>query len=174
MALYMGPSSNFGYGNAPMQGGQPPRVPQQPQQPMNGGGASKTVTLPPPLPGSDAHIAQQQQNTLNAQAVRATGPSQGYDPAYLQNLATSIGGLFGNRGGTENINPLGDLSEISPKSGMEGNAPSNGLPLTLLQQALNGGGFASPVSAPPTGKPKPRPPIDRTGGGGRYGGRYLQ
>ena len=150
MALYMGPSSNFGY-----QGGQPPRATWgTPTQPLNGGGASKTVATPP-------------SNTLAAEAIRASGPSQGYDPNYLQNMASSIGSLFSNPGGgTMNVNPLGNLSDISPPSQMEGNAPSPGLPLTWLQQALNGGGFS--FAQPTTVKPK-APTIGSTGGGGGGG-----
>src|SRR5271163_2899409 len=42
--------------------------------------APATPTAPPATPG----------NVLPAEAVRATGPSQGYDASYLQNLATAI------------------------------------------------------------------------------------
>jgi len=90
---------------------------------------------------------------LGPEAIRASGPSQGFDPSYLQNLATAIGGIFSNQkqgGNVMNVNPLGNLSEISPNSSMEGNAPSPGLPQTWLQQALNGGGFAySPAATTP-------------------------
>jgi len=78
----------------------------------------------------------------------------------LQNLATAIGGLFSNSqqgGNVMNVNPLGNLSEISPPSGMEGNAPSPGLPLTWLQQALNGGGFGYQAPAPATASSTPTP-----------------
>ena len=104
------------------------------------------------------------QSILSAQAVRPTGPAQGYDPSYLQNLATSIGGLFSRPQGNLNLNPLGDLSEISPLSGMEGNAPLAGAPSTWLQDALNGLGFSYAPAAPKppvrTG-PTPRPPIGK-------------
>lgn len=176
MALYMGPSSNFGFGSSPLQGGQPPRA-VLPTQGMPSPIASKTVPGPlPPLPGSDA-AAQTPPNVLGAGAVRASGPSQGYDASYLQNLATAIGGLFSNSkqgGNVMNINPLGDLSEISPNSGIGGNAPTQGLPLTWLQRALNGGGFSftQPAQKPttPSHPVRPRPPIGRTGGYGRIGG----
>lgn len=100
-------------------------------------------------------------NQLQSVATRASGPTKGYDPSYLQNLATSIGGLFsGNtQGGVQNINPLGNLSEISPSSGIGGNAPTQGLPLTWLQQALNGGGFSSPAASTPVTTVKPKAPI---------------
>jgi hypothetical protein len=103
------------------------------------GGNQPTPANPTPPLGS----------VLPAQAVRASGPSKGFDPAFLQNLATSIGGLFsGGSNGVMNVNPLGNLSEISGPSGMEGNAPQQGLPQTWLQQALNGLGFnfASPTA----------------------------
>jgi hypothetical protein len=110
-------------------------------------------------------------NVLPAQAVRAVGPTKGYDPAYLQNLATAIGGLFSNRSGKPmNINPLGNLSEISPSSGMEGNAPLPSLPSTWLQDALNGLGF----SFTPKSSATPTRPVTSGGtdnGGGRGGGR---
>jgi hypothetical protein len=97
--------------------------------------------------------AQTPANVLNPQAVRASGPSQGYDPQYLQNLATAIGGLFSpnqqSGSNTTNINPLGTLGEISPSSGIGGNAPTQGLPLTWLQQALAGQGFSSPAASTP-------------------------
>lgn len=180
MALYMGQSNPLGFGGGtPLQGGNPPRA-IQPTQGMPSPIARKTVgpgTALPPLPGSDAAMAPP--NVLGAEAVRATGPSQGYDSSYLQNLATAIGGLFSNSkqgGNVMNINPLGDLSEISPNSGMEGNAPTQGLPLTWLQKALNGGGFsfAQPSQKPatPHGPVRPRPPIDRSGGSGSGGGYY--
>ena len=68
-------------------------------------------------------------SVLSAQAIRPSGPQQGYDQSYLQNLATSIGGMFANQGGGSlSFNPLGNLSEVSPKSGEIGNAPDAGLP----------------------------------------------
>ncbi len=164
MALYMGPSSNFGYkGDAG--GGNPPRAIWG--QPMNGAGQSKTVST-----GAPASPAAAPPNTLAAQAIRASGPSQGYDPNYLQNMASSIGSLFSSPGGgTVNVNPLGDLSDISPPSQMEGNAPSPGLPLTWLQRALNGGGFsfAQPTTVTPTA-PTVGSVGSRGGGGGVRGG----
>jgi hypothetical protein len=86
-------------------------------------------------------------NVLSPMAVRASGPSQGFDPGYLQNLATAIGGLFSNQkqgGNVMNVNPMGNLSDISPNSNVGGNSPTLGLPQTWLQQALSGGGFAYP------------------------------
>jgi hypothetical protein len=155
MALYMGPSSGstFGY-----QGGTPPRW---------GGSGTKTVAAPGAAPAPMAAPP----NTLAAEAIRASGPSQGYDPNYLQNMASSIGSLFSNPGtGTQNINPLGDLSEISPTSGMEGNAPSKGLPQTWLQKALGGGGFSFTPPAPPVTPTAPKVGPQPVGGG--RGGRY--
>lgn len=135
------PGSSWGRPN-------PPAVrPTPPIRPGNEGGGltAPAPSAPPP-------------NVLGPEAIRASGPSQGFDPSYLQNLATAIGGIFSNQkqgGNVMNVNPLGNLGEISPNSSMEGNAPNPGLPQTWLQQALNGGGFAySPAVAP---KPKPKP-----------------
>jgi len=130
----------------------------------------------PTLPGKPITTTHPQPpgNILGADAVRATGPSHGYDPSYLQNLATAIGGLFSNRSGhAMNINPLGNLNEISPSSGMEGNAPLPGLPSTWLQDALNGMGFNF---APKAATAPQRPPGIggfEGGGGGRGGGRRI-
>jgi hypothetical protein len=129
----------------------------------NGGGRGGPITtFPPPAAGP---------NVLGAQAVRATGPSQGFDPAYLQNLATAIGGLFsGGKNGVMNVDPLGNLSEISGSSGQEGNAPQAGLPMTWLQQALNGLGFNfAPQATTPTAPTVGSIGGARSGGGG--GGR---
>src|SRR5579863_26398 len=149
--LYMGPSSAFGgaFGKpAPAQNG-----------PQQGGGFNGPMPGPaqglggPPTIGPQTQngTAPQAGNVLGPQAVRATGPSQGYDASYLQNLATAIGGLFSNPqgGNVMNVNPLGNLAEISPTSGQLGNAPQSGLPQTWLQQALAGLGFGYTPSTPP-------------------------
>lgn len=109
--------------------GSPSAGPQNPLRPGNEGTNSGVSQAPAPP-----------SNVLPGQGIRPTGPSQGFDPSYLQNLATYVGGLFANPGqsSTLNFNPLGNLSEISPSSGMLGNAPNPGQPLTWLQQALNG------------------------------------
>jgi hypothetical protein len=102
--------------------------------------------------------------TAGAQAVRPAGDTKGFDPNYLQNLATYVGGLFSRPQGNLNFNPLGNLGEISPSSGIGGNAPLPGLPNTWLQDALNGLGFSfgapglSPMATPtPVVPPEPRP-----------------
>lgn len=134
-------------------------------QPGQFGGGS--TTLPNPVlsktvPG----------NILQAGAVRASGPSQGYDPSYLQNLATSIGSLFARPQGNLSFNPLGNLSDISPPSGQMGNAPGFGEPETWLQQALNGLSFLFKPPAPPSNPFEPRND-GRGGGEGRgRGGRF--
>jgi hypothetical protein len=112
-------------------------------------------------------------NTLAPTAVRASGPSQGFDPAYLQNLATSIGGLFANNqgGNTMNINPLGNLGEISGPSGQMGNAPQQGLPQTWLQQALAGLGFGFTPQATTVTPTAPTVGSVGNGGGGAGGPR---
>lgn len=179
-ALYMGPSNSFGFGEGkqPAWGGNPvkpptnpgfgtPVSPIKPVGPMPGSGdppgttysgLPAQTTVPAPQPSA------QPGNVLGPQAVRG---GNGFDPAYLQNLATAIGGLFSNNkqgGNTMSINPLGDLSEISGPSGMEGNAPQMGLPLTWLQQALNGLGFSFGQPAAPTA-----PTAGSVGGGGNNG-----
>jgi hypothetical protein len=175
MALYMGPSSNFGYGGSPLQGGQPPRAPTQgnPIKAMPSPVTKKTAPIPP-LPGSDA--AATPPNVLGPEAVRATGPSQGYDPAYLQNMATSIGGLFSNAkqgGNVMNVNPLGNLGEISPNSGIGGTAPTQGLPLTWLQRALNGSAFGYSPTTPTTSTVKPKAPVVPSTGSMGSNGRGM-
>jgi hypothetical protein len=164
--LFGNPSySGVALGQPPMPGPQPtppnPNPPQPtpsaPPSPMPG---AAPVTPPPSLPP----------NVLSAQTIRPTGASQGYDPSYLQNLATSIGALFSRPQGNLSFNPLGNLGEISPSSGIGGNAPGYGAPLTWLQDALNGLGFSFGPPAPPvptglgTG-------IGGAGGGGGEGGR---
>jgi hypothetical protein len=152
MALYMGSPNLMGFG------GNKPVGPSMPD-PQGGLGSAPVGPRPVgPEPWKPRPVPPQDNpaggNTLQPQAIRATGPSQGYDPAYLQNLATAIGGLFAgpqSGGNTMNINPLGNLGEISPPSGIGGNAPTLGEPMTWLQQAINGGGFAySPSQAAPT------------------------
>jgi len=128
--------------------------------------------LTPPSPVATPKPVPAPGSVLGPQAIRATGPTNGFDPAYLQNLATTIGSLFtGGKqtGNVTNINPLGDLSDISPKSNIGGTAPGSGAPLTWLQKALNGGGFGF---TPPVVKPKP--PVVRPAGptNGPATGRY--
>lgn len=147
MALYMGNPNIMGFG-----GGEP-RPPFNPPKPVGTPRPDPTKPgLPQPAP------TQAPGNVLQPEAVRATGPSQGFDPSYLQNLATAIGGLFSNKqqgGNTMKVNPLGNLSEISPPSGIGGNAPTLGEPMTWLQNAINGGGFAfnQPAPTPMNGGP---------------------
>src|SRR5947209_2067046 len=71
-------------------------------------------------------------------AVRPSGPSQGFDSSYLQNLATNVGGTFMRPSGGLNFNPLGNLSDIKSPAMGGGNAPLPGLPQTLLgyQQSI--------------------------------------
>lgn len=172
--LYMGRGGIdglFGGGGQPMPGPMPQWNPA----------GSKPNPIKPvgPEPGKETpqlgSPAATPPNVLPAQAVRATGPSQGYDPSYLQNLATSIGGLFSRPQGNLSFNPLGNLSEISPPSGQMGNAPGFGEPSTWLQDALNGIAFMFKPPQPPVVHP-PRPtgnPFGGAGGGyGHGGGRY--
>jgi hypothetical protein len=105
----------------------------------------------PVKPGIEA--PQIPANQVGPQATRASGPSAGYDPSYLQNLASFIGSLFAgpSSGNTTSFNPLGNLNEVSPPGGQIGNAAGAGAPMTWLQQALSGGGFGfTPTPAPAT------------------------
>lgn len=103
----------------------------------------------PPAPPTSNPVQSPGPNVLGAQAVRPTGPSAGFDPSYLQNLATAIGGLFSRPQGNLSFNPLGNLSEISPPTGF-GTAPVPGLPNTMLQDAINGLSFMFQPPAPPS------------------------
>jgi hypothetical protein len=181
--LYMGPSSAFAGafgGNPPLWGGKP--IMGNGGQPISGGpampGPPQNGSNPanPTPPATSAPNAPQAANVLAPQAVRATGPSQGYDSSYLQNLATAIGGLFSNPqgGNVMNVNPLGNLAEISPPSGQLGNAPQPGLPQTWIQQALAGLGFGY-TPPPPNQSIVNRPPqIGSLNGGGGAGLRTYQ
>lgn len=136
--LYIGgmPPTNFGNGPIISRGGisTAPNTTPAPTP----GGFPTTGTPSPSSPG-----------VLGAQAVRPTGPFQGFDPSYLQNLATAIGGLFSRPQGNLSFNPLGNLSEISPPTGF-GTAPVPGLPNTMLQDAINGLSFMFQPPAPPS------------------------
>lgn len=167
-ALYMSANPYAGLASENGAGGKTPLLPANPPAkrlgsvgPVSAG--SFTSGVPPPS-GIPAPVpAPTAPNVVGAQAVRATGDRKGYDPSYLQNLATAIGGLFSRPQGNLNFNPLGDLSGISPSSGMDGNAPLPGLPSTWLQDALNGLGFRFAPAAPV-------PDRGDGGGGGRFGG----
>lgn len=189
----MGPSSAFagafgGPSPSPARSGTPgiPTPPQGPAQtgfPISPVGGNGGLPLPgpaqsgtPPVPTPSQGPAQNG-NVLGPTAVRASGDPKGFDPSYLQNLATAIGGLFSNPkgGSTMNINPLGNLSEISPPSGQLGNAPGFGEPLTWLQQALNGLGFS--FGPPPPAATSITPTVPNVGsvgvGAGRGAGNRL-
>jgi len=164
--MYMGRGGLDSLFNRDLFGGNPVKTP-----PQWGGPSGAPIPRPPirpgketPQPGSTAALPP---NVLGAQTIRASGPSGGYDPAYLQNLATSIGGLFARPKGNMSFNPLGNLREISPSSGEMGSAPQLGEPTTWLQQALNGSSFLFKPPVPPA---RPTPVGGPRGGGGGYGG----
>jgi hypothetical protein len=192
--MYLGNSSAFGnaFGKPPLPGppqtGTPPIGEPQPGQGMVPGAPPTSATTnpvpgkfnpptpitstPPPQPPYQPWGA----NTAAPTAVRPTGPTQGFDPSYLQNLATSIGGLFANNqgGNTMNINPLGNLGEISGPSGQMGNAPQQGLPQTWLQQALAGLGFNFGPPPPTATSVTPTAPTVGSVGGGGGAGRGVR
>ena len=170
MAMYMGSPNIMGFG------GQQQRPPYAPGRPQPIGPEPKPVGTPRPDPTQPGlpqpSPAQPPGNVLQPESVRATGPTQGFDPSYLQNLATAIGGLFSNKqqgGNTMNVNPLGNLSEISPPSGIGGNAPTLGEPMTWLQNAINGGGFAynTPAASPTPVNGSPQVVAQQPNGGRR-------
>lgn len=140
MALYLGLPHNLSPSPVSPVGPQP--------FPGIGGGASQTPStsvFSNPSTNTDP-------NYMPSEAVRNTNQGSQFDPQYMQNMATYIGGLFSRPQGQLGFNPLGDLSEISPPSGF-GNAPLPGLPPTLLNSALSGFPFASstPATATATG-----------------------
>lgn len=152
--MYLGGSNPYSgmWGSNPVGVTNPWRPGQenpQPGRPTAPQGSNPTNPLMPgqetPQPNSPA--ASQPPNMLGPQAIRPTGPSQGFDPAYLQNLVTTIGGLFSRPQGNLNFNPLGNLSDVSSQGTGFGNSPVPGLPNTMLQDALNGMGFAFPQAA---------------------------
>lgn len=108
--------------------------------PMSSAGAGKSANMPSVIPPSPAPT-RSPGSVLPAQSLRASGPSQGFDPQYLQNLTTAIGGLFSRPQGNLSFNPLGNLSDISSPGLGFGNAPLPGLPSTMLQDAINGLAF---------------------------------
>jgi hypothetical protein len=124
-----------------------PYMPTAPiASPVKGGNPIKPVA-PIANPVNIGGTAQQSGKVLGSEAVRATGGA--YDPAYNQDLATYAGGLFQRPGGTLSFNPTGPLSGNATGGG---NAPVQGMPNTLIEQALGGQSFAyNPTPAtPPT------------------------
>lgn len=108
----------------------PPTGPQPPNRQFNPPGS-----VPPnPMQGGDP-----------SGGIRATGPSSGFDPNYLQNLATSDAGIFSRPQGGLAFNPLGNLESISGTSG-GGNAPVAGIPQGMLTQALAANPTFQPVA----------------------------
>lgn len=106
----------------------------------------KPVMGGPYMPTRPQKPAQPQSNVVGPQAVRATGQGP-YDNAYRQDLATYAGGLFQRPNGVLSLNPTGQLSGNATGGG---NAPVQGMPNTLLSQALGGQGFSF---APPQPTP---------------------
>lgn len=110
--------------------------PAQIMMQSNGSGApylaQKTQTPGGSLPPAN--------NTFGGQSIRPTGPNQGFDSAYLQNLATYALGQFAPQGsGTQNINPLNPGQNFGTPTG-GGSAPVMGMPTTQLAQAQGAGG----------------------------------
>jgi hypothetical protein len=154
--------SGTGGTNASFRGGNPPRGSDPP--PPTGG--PFTPGAPPSISGwgQPSSVDTTKNNVVGAQGVRAEGPSRGFDPQYLQNLATSDAGNFARPAGANAVsfNPLGNLADItkllmsfgspSPTLGF-GNAPLPGLPQNLLQwaQAFNPTALTPPAPVSNTG-----------------------
>lgn len=102
------------------------------------------------LPAPKGGAPQADQQTLGAQAVRATG-SGPFDNTYRQNLATYAGGFSQRPGGFLGFNPTGNIMG-GPTGG--GNAPVMGGPTDLLTAAMGGQGFSTPQQA---SAPSPTP-----------------
>lgn len=126
-------------------------------------GSPQSNMTAPIMPGigDSQPVSPQQYDPNAAQAIRPIGDTKGYDPNYLQNLATYMGGIFKRpqQNGPMQFNPLGDLKDIpgaQPLGG--GTAPLFGLPQTLLQFAQSGiptgssapAGIAAPPGVPPS------------------------
>lgn len=134
------------------------------ENPLQSAAPRGATPTPPIRPGQEtpqptSPIATPPGNVLGAQTVRPSGASQGFDPAYLQNLATAIGGQFSRPQGNLSFNPLGNLQDISGPSG---------LPNTWLQDALNGLGFAF---QPPTSTTSTTSNVGNRGNNNGFGGR---
>lgn len=120
--------------------------------PYIGGTPSNTArTATPKLVGpiGAAQPPQPPQQKLGAQGILATGSGPG-GAAYGQNLANYSGGQFMRPQGGLQFNPfqIGQTQFGAPTGG--GNAPSYGIPQTLLGQAQGGQPFApTPPPAPP-------------------------
>lgn len=158
MAMYLGSPSPMP-GPKPGPTGGPISSPWDPSGGPGRGGSPVSA-----LPGQTTAPAPT--NVLGPQAIRPSGSSSGFDPQYLQNLATAIGGLFSRPSGNLSFNPLGNLGEISPSTG-GGTAPVPGLPSTMLQDALQGLAF---MFNPPSSAPTPVAANPVTGGGNYIGG----
>jgi hypothetical protein len=100
-----------------------------------GSGRGFPVSAPNPQVGPTPGGPTPMQGGDPSGGVRATGPTAGFDPSYLQNLATSDAGIFSRPAGGLSFNPLGNLASISGTSG-GGNAPVAGIPQGMLTQAL--------------------------------------
>jgi hypothetical protein len=107
--------------------------------PYTSGSSTMKPTGKPPqatAPGATTQAALAP-NVVGSQAVRATGQGP-YDPAYRQNLATYAGGLFARPNGNLSFNPTGNLQDMGNQASGGGNAPVQGTPQGLLDQALGG------------------------------------
>jgi hypothetical protein len=138
----------------------------------NFSGAPAQLTVP--SDGGAPPAQQPSTGTLGAESVRATG-SGPFDPTYRQNLATFAGGQFARPGGNLSFDPTGQLFG-NPTGG--GNAPLQGMPDSLVGQALSGNPFSF---TPPTPAPQISDPLkfwqgqfldDGTLFGGFGGGRF--
>jgi hypothetical protein len=126
-------------------------------------GSSPYLPLAPAKPKPTAPAAPPPSSTtLAATANRPTGPSAGYDPAYLQNLMSYSAGQFQQPSGGFRFNPT-DVNTFPGAPTGGGSAPVLGMPNTLLGQAQGGQPFSwnapsTPIAPTPTGGPAPGSP----------------
>ena len=131
-----------------------PNQPPKPIAPNHPGGTGTIGWSGPSAPAGYA----------GAGAIRPTGPSSGFDPSYLQNLATNEGQLFARPSTGLSFNPLGNLGDVAGTPNLGGgNAPGQGLAPTYLQNALAANPFFTPQAAP-AGTATPIAPPKGVGG----------
>lgn len=151
------PSGGTGTINAPPVGNHVFQQPTPPPVVQGGTGQGG------PTPGSP--MGWPTMGTSQNQVINSN-QSSGFDPSYMQNLATSQGGLFQRPQGGLSFNPLGNLTDMAgTQMTGGGNAQIPGLPQTYLQAAL----AANPTFAyqqQPTGQARPQTPNLFSGMGG--------
>jgi hypothetical protein len=130
-----------------------PTGPYLPTKPVSGRPARPSGVNQPAKPSPPS-------NVLAAQPIRATGTGP-FDSAYRQDLATYAGGNFLQPQGGLSFNPTAQPGQAGALGGQAtggGNAPVQGLPNSLLTQALGGQGFGYSPPVPATATTATQPP----------------